>query len=753
MDSSPLPSAAPVRPSWLTRVARLTRKELRETLRDRRTIVTLLVMPLVLYPLLGVVFQQFLLLSKPPSAEAFWNIGVNADSAQESETGDPIDLQRLVRLLRAGDRWLERQRETKSAAPLTSPNPLAIMPAAPSAEPSLDRLRMMAVPSPEQAVRNGQVDVGVWIRPRAAAAQDGEKQRLSPPPLDFELVFLPQSGYGREAARFIESRLRAANDVHFRTRLAELGESAEAPSEWKLVALKTEEDESFQLAALIPLILILMTITGAVYPAIDLTAGERERGTLEALMAAPTPRLGLLFAKYVAVLCVALLTAVFNTLAMSLTIWSTGMGAVLFGERGISLAAVSSVFALMLLFAGFFSAVLLTVTSFARSFKEAQAYLIPLVLVSLTPGFMSLLPGVKLNSLLAVTPLANIVLLARDVLQGQASPLLAATAVISTVLYAVAALSLAARIFGSDAVLYGSQESWGDLFRRPSELLTQPTVAGAATAVAVVYPLYFVLNGFLGLFREHPVAWQLSLASFGTVVIFAVIPYFLARAQGLRVASAWGLARPGRFTIWIGALLLGVGLWPLAYEFIVVLQQVGLSSLSLDDVKHLAPGVDQVIANWKQSAPAWLVWLAIAAAPGVCEELFFRGYLLNSLRGRVPAAAAIAISALIFGLFHLSVGGLAAVERVFTSAFLGVVLGYLFWRTGSVWPGVLVHILHNSTSVALALFSDQLKGSWLEHSGETHLAWQILLPSVMLCACGLWIVSLGTRPDESKTAF
>ena len=58
----------------------------------------------------------------------------------------------------------------------------------------------------------------------------------------------------------------------------------------------------FRLATLVPLILILMTITGAVYPAIDLTAGERERGTLESLMAAPVPRLSMLLAKYVAVL-------------------------------------------------------------------------------------------------------------------------------------------------------------------------------------------------------------------------------------------------------------------------------------------------------------------------------------------------------------------------------------------------------------------------------------------------------------------
>ena len=70
---------------------------------------------------------------------------------------------------------------------------------------------------------------------------------------------------------------------------------------------------------------------GAVYPAIDLTAGERERGTLEMLIAAPVPRLGLLLAKYAAVLTVALLTALVNLAAMTITVHSTGLAASLFG--------------------------------------------------------------------------------------------------------------------------------------------------------------------------------------------------------------------------------------------------------------------------------------------------------------------------------------------------------------------------------------------------------------------------------------
>ena len=126
-----------------------------------------------------------------------------------------------------------------------------------------------------------------------------------------------------------------------------------------------------------------MTITGAVYPAIDLTAGERERGTLEALMAAPVPRLGLLIAKYIAVMAVALLTATANLLAMSVTLLSTGLGPLVFGEGGLSVLLIVQVLGLLVLFAAFFSAILLAITSFAQLQGGA----------SLLDTFDALLPG------------------------------------------------------------------------------------------------------------------------------------------------------------------------------------------------------------------------------------------------------------------------------------------------------------------------------------------------------------------------
>ena len=231
----------------------------------------------------------------------------------------------------------------------------------------------------------------------------------------WKLVYRVGSPTSEAALHYVEARLQAYNEWYLDEQLKQLGMTAVAAGGDDPRAHQLFRAPVFSLAALIPLILVLMTVTGAVYPAIDLTAGERERGTLETLIAAPVPRLGLLMAKYVAVLVVALLTALVNLAGMTVTAHSTGLAASLFGG-GMSFEVVLKVLLLLGLFAAFFSAILLALTSCARSFKEAQAYIIPLMLLCLVPGVLCLMPGLEFKGWMAVTPLVNIVMLARDLL-------------------------------------------------------------------------------------------------------------------------------------------------------------------------------------------------------------------------------------------------------------------------------------------------------------------------------------------------
>src|SRR5262249_28060090 len=132
------------------------------------------------------------------------------------------------------------------------------------------------------------------------------------PAFSCEVRHLEGSVTGSEALALAQSRLTAGNLRAFQAEVRRrTGRVLPPPLRvWSQPVI--QERKAFSLAALVPLILVLMTITGAVYPAIDLTAGERERGTLEVLMAAPVPRVRLLLAKYVAVYFVAVLTALLN---------------------------------------------------------------------------------------------------------------------------------------------------------------------------------------------------------------------------------------------------------------------------------------------------------------------------------------------------------------------------------------------------------------------------------------------------------
>jgi sodium transport system ATP-binding protein len=428
-----------------TRLGRLARKELMESLRDRRTLLTLVLMPLLLYPVLGLAVGQ--LSSGGPAAGAapVYRLGFrNEDEADSVRT-----------YLQAGEEVLVRRGVFE---PLASKGPQS-QPDASLALP-LPELQLFHGADVEDEVQRGTVDVGFRVRPPGRFAVHVGRSLA----VDWDLCYREDSAVGREAVRYLQ-RLCAAANARF---LGETLRALKVPQRQTPVRVTATAvplpggPKRSPLLTLVPLVLILMTITGAVYPAIDLTAGERERGTLEILMAAPLPRLSLLLAKYAAVMAVAVLTALVNLAAMAATLWyleKKAAGSLLWGrllaEGNLSPLLLLEVFGLLLLFAAFFSAILLALTSFARSFKEAQAYLIPLMLLSLVPGMLSLVPGLHLGGLLLLVPLLNVVLLARDLITGTADPAAAAVVVAATLTYALAAIAVAARLFGAAPVRGG----------------------------------------------------------------------------------------------------------------------------------------------------------------------------------------------------------------------------------------------------------------------------------------------------------
>jgi sodium transport system permease protein len=677
-----------------SRIWRLARKELREILRDRRTIITLIAMPILLYPLMSVVFLQFSLASKLTTrAEGeYYRIGAVTD----------FEAQVFMQRFAAGQRaW--RKARGDNVEEWISPEMARTIPHIVwqiEERKILDpKARAAALEEYKEMVREGKLDLLLTISDLDQAKAFGVGDRY----LKCQFFVMPNNSMGQAGLAHISTALSAADAENLKERLNLPG------AQPRILMLGVEKfaletaasDGLISLSALVPLILILMTITGAVYPAIDLTAGERERGTLEILVAAPVPRFELLTAKYLSVVTVAVLNAIVNLVCMTITVLWSGAAALLPGLGGLTPMLLFEVFLLLLLFAAFFSAVLLCLTSFARSFKEAQAYLIPLMLASLAPGVMAMMPGLKLTGILTVLPLVNIVLMARDLFEGGVDPMHGTIVVLTTLLYALAALALAARVFGAESVLYSEQSSWSDLVRRPEEPQPVASIPAMLWCLALMVPIQFGLQALLRGLPTVPLVAQIGLHLAINVLLFGFLPALFAYLGRVEAGSGLGLALP-RVGALIGGLLLGFSLWPLE---LWLLEQTS-------DLKNLEDRFGVAAEGIKQTRNAiGLGIMILGIVPAILEEIFFRGFLFNALKARSGPWVTIGVSAILFGVTHVILGGALGMERLVPSLVLGLILGLICWHSGSLWPGMVLHICHNS--ILLGAGVEEIPGTWV----------------------------------------
>ncbi|KAA1258411.1 ABC-2 family transporter protein [Rubripirellula obstinata] len=696
------------------RLWRLSHKELKETSRDRRTIITLLMMPLLVYPLLSMAMNRYLLTS---DAEAVpYKIGV------ENE---------------ADGRWVQEILQSPDSTP---PEEVLKSAGGQMAEFELFNTSDTLDGKPttvSDSISRGTIDVGI--------ESEGD-------PKSYRLYAFRGDLRSQNARRIFVERLQ----WYQLSQLEKAAPQVVAP-EFEIVDEGEEQNEPI-LATIVPLVLVLMTITGAVYPAIDLTAGERERGTMEALMASPVPRFQVLLAKYFAVVVIAMLTAIANLAAMFTTLWLGGLLPLLTGSDVFPWLQVLQILGLLVLFSGFFSAVLLSLTSFARSFKEAQAYLIPVMLLSLAPGMLSLLPGVKLSGPLAVAPLINIVMLAREVLSGTVVPAAATMAVISTIGYAAAALSIAAHLFGSDAVTRTSDQSFASLLKRPKRWTAVPTPQTAAMVLALLVPIYFVcsnvlmkyLSGMrsimLGSLDDLPLDSAVALQSRSMwlsattlILVFGLIPLLATWLGRSRLLSTYRLHRPGVLAI-VGATIVGLGAWAVAHEAFVIADALGIGGLS---EKRIAD-TRKMLEAW-QIIPPWVLLLTLAVTPAVIEELCFRGFLFSAVLRVMSPLRTILLTSFLFGLFHVLTGNALLIERFVPTFLLGLILGVIAYRTGSVIPGMAMHFVHNGLLEMVGHYYKQLEFIGADFDNQTHLPPHWIAIATTIAVAGMAIVWFAGR--------
>jgi sodium transport system permease protein len=216
------------------------------------------------------------------------------------------------------------------------------------------------------------------------------------------------------------------------------------------------------LGGLVPYFVILLCMTGAMYPAMDLTAGEKERGTIETILCSPVSRTHLVLGKFLMVLTASIATGALSILSMA---GSFGAGKKLLlgvapakADAALQIIitgkAVVSIFFVVLPLAVFFSAALLAMSLFAKSFKEAQSYISPLMVIIVLPAFAALLPGVELSTPLALVPILNTSLVSKEIITGTYHWGYIAVIFLSSCVYAAAAIALAVRLFQQEDVLF-----------------------------------------------------------------------------------------------------------------------------------------------------------------------------------------------------------------------------------------------------------------------------------------------------------
>jgi len=176
-----------------------------------------------------------------------------------------------------------------------------------------------------------------------------------------------------------------------------------------------------RIGGFLPYFLIIFCFAGALYPAIDIAAGEKERGTLETLLLTPVPRSYLVVGKWLVVFSSGVIASVLSLSSMGAWLMLRGGGFA--DELGEIISSVTPADLFLIGFmqiplAAIFAALLLAISVYAKSFKEGQSLTTPLNFLIIFPAMVGMLPGIKLDWSTALIPVTNVALAIKELVKG-----------------------------------------------------------------------------------------------------------------------------------------------------------------------------------------------------------------------------------------------------------------------------------------------------------------------------------------------
>ncbi|HET9232560.1 MAG TPA: type II CAAX endopeptidase family protein, partial [Candidatus Eisenbacteria bacterium] len=332
--------------------------------------------------------------------------------------------------------------------------------------------------------------------------------------------------------------------------------------------------------------------------------------------------------------------------------------------------------------------------------KEAQNYLSPLMIVCMAPAYLSFLPGVEINANWALVPIANVVLLSRELLLGNYVWSYFFITIATMTGLALLLLNRTVRFFGHETMLGGGEGApkfrWRNLMRRePGRRAERLTPALVSQVFLIVLLGFFYVGTPLQLQNTR------SGLLLTQLLIIAGIPLLALRFWGIPVGSALGLDRKPKP---LAMLLVLIG----APAATLLAALVGIAQGLFMEVPESYRELMERIFAAEGGANLLTAILVFAVVPGICEEILFRGLVLRGLATRLNPLMAIAWTAVLFGAFHFDL------YRLLPTMVLGFLLGGLVWLTGSLWPAILLHAANNTIAV-LANNLDALRDiPWLQ---------------------------------------
>lgn len=695
--------------SWTT-VWVLFIHEMRMLLRDRRTVVMALVLPMAIMPvmLFGTKKMQEIRLARLGKTVYRYAI---VGSQQE-------DLRQLIETGRRAAAVRDRLEKQK--------------PDSPARFKSVE----ITVPDARVGLRSGQIHFYLEtlsgkeaddLPPRSDVDEDALRPSVGGKanPLASEPVRLPgvplaricyqgnddNSQAGRSMMReFLRFARQAGRDELLKQRGLPIEPKEVLKAEDKGIATAAEVTGS-RIGRFLTAFILMLMLSGGSVVALDIVSGEKERGSLETLLTTAALRGEIVAAKQLAILSVALVITFIQVANMLVYVT---LKVIELPEDFVVEVPPAAALTLLLLFlpvALLVAAILLMLSAYAKSYKEAQLYFFPVYMASLVPSLAAVLPGISLRSAIVLAPLANVSVAVREVMVGKYDwPMILVTFL---VMGAAAAWTLraSARMLSQERLITTSDHDAADLEGGPAlfsrHVLRWYAVLGAILfTVALNVPQLSTFRGQL-LFNE--------LGLFLAAPLLMIWKYRL----GWREALALRKVKPA---VWIGVLLaipsghvVAIGIFRLANLVLPVPRQV-LEQFS----REILP----------DTIPLWQLVLFVSILPGICEEIAFRGPLLYGLRRRLrPAQLALTVG-LIFGLFHV------ALFRIIPTGFLGVVLTALGLLTGSIFPCMLMHAGNNAL------------GLWAAKAGiqVAALPWWVYVTAALLFCLSFYVFYRNRTP-------